>query len=228
MGSSSKVVDKDHGWRRIVKNAFALRLRPTCKVGLFGDGARQADGEMTVGALALLHEFGDRRGPPHTPKRPFLGPTFDRVEPVLELMAFQGVAGIVVGDTSPFNVLGRMGAFLAAETKKTITVGEGVLPKNAPSTALAKGMRGRGGDILRQRTLKRIAKRNDPGANLGAALKAAGILASVRPLVDTGAMVGAITWAVEQAGVEHKGEGGGGADQAAAAAGGGDSGGGHE
>jgi hypothetical protein len=76
--------------------------------------------------------------------------------------------------------LGVMGAYLAGAIRNTIT--SGVTPPNAMSTLIAKA---------------RMSKRFRPAARtLGQALGNIGILSSVKPLINTGRLLNAISWSV--------------------------------
>ncbi len=165
------VIDKDRGWKAMLKAIEAMAGESYVKVGVLADDAKGGlhaidpetgkAADLTVAEIAACNEFGTD----HIPARPFLRPTFDAVRPELERMSVKGILGILDGRLSVGQVLNLMGAFLAAETKKTITVGAEIAPTNAPSTKARKQAKGKG---------------------------------TVRTLVDTGRMVGAITWTVVQ------------------------------
>lgn len=188
-----RVVDKDRGWRAMLKAVDLAAGQSYAKVGVLADDAKGGlhaidpdtgkAAALTVAEIAAVQEFGteDR----HVQERPFLRPTFDKQREAMIDMSRRGLVGILDGKLTVGQVLNMLGAFLAAETKKTITTGAGVPPPNAPSTALRKAMRGR---------TKRFFRRE--ARTLGDALAQVGAIASVRTLVDTGRLVGAITWTV--------------------------------
>jgi hypothetical protein len=186
MGSAGKVVDVDKGWKAILKSARAVGGKRYAKVGVLADGkgeGKEGEGPLTIAEIAAILELGteDRK----IPARSFIGSTFDEQRAALEQMATELVIEVVLYGLDSDVALNRLGAKLAAEVKKKITAGQGIPPPNAPSTAMAKARTGQ---------TSRLFKRQPKG--LGDALAQVGALAAVRTLVDTGRMLGAITWAV--------------------------------
>ena len=192
MAAKSRIVDVDHGWKAIVKGAKSMAVGDYSKVGVLADtskgGFTEPGSALTVAEIAAINELGTDK----IPARSFLGSTFDEKRGLLEATAAKGIARILDGKLTTDQVLGIMGAQLAAETKKTITDSPlpGVLPINAPSTLLRKAKKGRTKKFFKAKPSK------NEGKNFGNALAQAAALESVRTLVDTGRMVNAITWQV--------------------------------
>lgn len=161
-----QVVDKDLGWKELLRRARAVR-NSYVRVGVLGDdskGAERPEGsDLTVAEIAAINEFGTDDG--HVPSRPAFRHTFDAKRAELVELGKKLMRAYIDGKMPIDRALGILGSTLASEIKKTITQWPlpGFPPPNAPSTVRAK-------------------QRDKPGM--------------VRTLVDTGRMVGAITWSV--------------------------------
>jgi hypothetical protein len=174
----AKVVDRDLGWRAMLKAVDSLAGGSYAKVGVLADdskGGAETDGGLTVAELATVLEFGTDDG--RIPSRPFLRDTFDEKRDELKQNASALLFKILDGKQSVGGALNILGMKLASETKKTITTGEGVPPPNAPSTIERKS-------VEKTRILKSGWKKSTLTLNS-------------RPLVDTGRLLNAITWSVE-------------------------------
>jgi hypothetical protein len=177
----SKIIDRDLGWKGILGAATALARGAHVKVGILGDSergglhAKEPDGKsspLTVAEIAVVNEYGTQDG--KIPARPAHRMTFDHRREEIQREAFRGLVGIVIDRkfTVP-QILNAMGLKHATAIKKTITDGAGVPPPNAPSTTARKEAAG---------------EWNKHGKSAEA---------GVRPLVDTGATVAALSWALE-------------------------------
>lgn len=106
------------------------------KVGvLASSGGRQRRGSITMAELATIHEFGSPAA--NVPERSFIRRTFTAKESEVTAMITRLLGAVVNKGMSASRALELLGAFAAAEVKKTIT--EGVSPPNAPSTVAKKG-----------------------------------------------------------------------------------------
>jgi hypothetical protein len=190
MGSQTKIEDRDHGWKDMLKAVQAARGDRYAKVGVLADsekGGLHEDGsDLTVAEIAAVLEFGTEDG--HIPERSFVRSTFDEEREELTAKAREIIVAVLFGKMKIDQGLNAMGAMLAAAVKKKITDGQGVPPPNAPSTALAKAATGK--------TEKFFGGAGGRARSLGEAFAQVGALAGVRTLVDTGRMLGAITWAI--------------------------------
>ena len=180
MGAS--IVDRDRGFAAFFKQMAEVAGEHAVKVGILSasekGGLHEVDpvtgkaSPLTIAEIAVVNEFGTQDG--RIPPRPFVSSTFDEQRGKLQDMAEKGCRRIAEGKLTPDQVLGMMGATLAAEVKKKVTTGSEIPPPNAPSTLARKvgaGVWNRGGKA------QRAAK-------------------GPRTLVNTGAMINAVTWQV--------------------------------
>ena len=148
------------------------------KVGVLDDG--QAGSEVrdgiTNGELAVAMEFGTRTAP----ARSWIGRTFDQKRAEVQADMQRLLAHVIDGKITVDKALNVLGAKYSAEVKNTVTQGEQIPPPNAPSTLARKE-----GKTHNRRDSKGRFK---PG--YGAAVRY-----GVRTLIDTGRMIGAVTWA---------------------------------
>ena len=102
------------------------------------------------------------------PKRGWISSTFDRVRGAVETNAKILVGHVLDGKLDLEKALGILGAKFASDVKETVVGGEQIPPPNAPSTLARKLSKTREGSTGEPRTL-----------------------------VDTGRMLGAVSWLVE-------------------------------
>lgn len=122
--------------------------------------------------LGIIHEYGTRT----IPARPFIGPAFARNrKEYIRLLGKLVRASVYSGNMTYLRALGIVGAKMAADMKKYVTAGPQIPPPNAPKTLERKIARGQ------WKRRKKLADGDAPPP---------------RTLVDTGRMVGAITWGV--------------------------------
>lgn len=179
MPVKAEVVDRDLGWRELMKRVAQIK-NSYAKVGVFDEGEHEGS-ELSVAEVAAVHEFGTEDG--HIPERSFLRSTFNAHREELIAIGVELMGRIVDGAITAERALNMMGASLAAQTKATIA--RGVPPPNALSTLLKKARTGRTAKFFRRKA-----------RHVGDALAQVGALAAVKPLIDTGRMIGSITWAV--------------------------------
>lgn len=161
--------ETDRGLRRL-REAWRLASgTTTVKVGLIEGGRERdpADG-VTNAQLGAIHEFGSS----NVPARPWLLPAIkknhDKYVATIRTIATQ----ILAGKMTTVRGLNLLGAMAATDVKNYVTQGTPIPPPNAPSTLWRKVKGARGMDRL--------------DAAVG----------QVRTLVDTGRMIGAVTWRV--------------------------------
>lgn len=178
----AKLVEKDHGWRAFIERVKQIP-NSHVKVGVLADDARGGlhvpGGKLTVAEIAAVNEFGTEDG--RIPARSFVRSTFEEEREHLVDLGKELMRKVLEG-MSVEQALNIMGSTLATAIKKKITVGEGIPPPNAPSTLRRKAMKGKG---VR-------AARGKPSFDQKFEASKAG----VRTLVDTGRLLGAITWSV--------------------------------
>lgn len=194
----SKLVVKDHGFAALMKRAkdIASIKGAGVKVGVLADDSKGglhqkgADGKaakLTVAEIFAVLNFGTRDG--KIPPRPVMTTVFDAKRDELKAMGARLIADVIVGNMDLDTALNMLGARLAADVKAAIVAG--FPPPNAPSTALAKAKRGRTKALFRESGAR--------GARgLGRALAQVGAIAAVKTFIDTGRLLGAITWKIER------------------------------
>lgn len=227
MKSSSRVVVKDHGFDALMRRAREIAAigGGVVKVGVLADDKRGGlhevgpDGEssrLTIAEIFAVLNFGTRDG--RIPPRPVLQATFDAKRAELKELGSRLIGDVVFGHLTLEHALGIMGSQLAADVKAAIVAG--FPPPNAPSTARAKAMKGRGVAASRSKLRTASARAQDDLdvrarghlgperkgagkrlANLAAATQKArvvlaGSYAGVKALIDTGRVLGAVTWLV--------------------------------
>lgn len=173
MGPTVKVRDVDRGWKKL--KDFAKRVgdgKTYVKVGIVGPKAQETNEEgITTVRLAMIHEFGAPSV--GIPERSFLRVTFDRNRVAYRAMLRKLLVSVF--STKPLmketQALGILGAKIAADVKGYVTQGAGVPPPNSPAT------------------LARKLAKTRPGSK-----------GQPRTLIDTGRMIGSITWIVVSGG----------------------------
>ena len=177
---TAKVIDRDLGAEAFFRSMRGLK-GAYAKVGILSDDARgglhqrKPDGtaeDLTIAEIAVVNEFGTEDG--HIPARSFVRSTYDKMRERLTADAAKLAGSIVDGKMDLTRALNILGAELATGIRAAVTQGAGIPPPNAPSTLARKEAKG---------------EWNSRGA-----AQAQGL--GPRPLVDTGAMVNAVTWAV--------------------------------
>ncbi len=179
----AEVSDKDHGWAALLKHVHENE-KQYAKVGVIGDAGAQQNGKLTVAEIGAVNEFGTEDK--IIPERSFIRSTFDRERGALIDLSRKLFGQFVDGKMTIDRALGLMGASLAASIKKTIA--GGVAPPNAPYTMLRKAMTGKSA-----RYFKPVKNNRN---SLGRGFAQAGVLAAVKPLIDTGRLLGSIAWVI--------------------------------
>lgn len=148
--------------------ATVSRENPHVKVGLLGDVKAARPGEaMTNAQLGIIHEFGTSDG--LIPARPFIFPTFEKNKAQYKAALAKLIAPVFEGGkaTDLETALKIIGQKASADMKTYVTQGAPIQPDNAESTKERK-------EAKRRKGSKGV----------------------VRTLVDTGRMVGAITYQI--------------------------------
>lgn len=178
--SESKVHDVDHGWRGFFAAVVAARGDRYAKVGVLADtdqgGLHEEGSDLTVAEIAAVLEFGTEDG--HIPERSAIRAAFDENRERIHTMVADLLVQILFGKITRDQALNALGASMAAAIKKKIA--DGIAPPNAPSTVEAK----------------LTARQRGTAQTFGEALAQVGAAAAVKPWIDTGRVLGAITWAL--------------------------------
>ncbi len=160
-----KVTDKDKGWRRLQALAKSLAADDVHVRVGVLDDGR-AGSEDHGGITTGQLAVAMEFGTAHIPARSWVGLTFDKARGEVQSDMQRLLGHIVDGKITVDKALNVLGAKYSAAVKNTVTQGEQIQPPNAPSTLARK--------LAKART----------GATNG-----------IRTLIDTGRMIGAVTWA---------------------------------
>ena len=161
-----KVVDKDKGWRRLQELSKRLTADDVhVRVGVLDDG-RAGSEVRGEGITTGQLAVAMEFGTDTIPARSWVGLTFDRARAEVQSDMQRLLWSVVEGKITVDKALNVLGAKYSAEVKNTVTQGEQIPPPNAPSTLARK-----------------MAKTRAGAAN------------AARTLIDTGRMIGAVTWA---------------------------------
>ncbi len=160
-----KVTDKDKGWRRLQALAKSLAADDVHVRVGVLDDGR-AGSEVRDGITNGQLAVAMEFGTAHIPARSWVGLTFDKARGEVQSDMQRLLGHIVDGKITVDKALNVLGAKYSAAVKNTVTQGEQIQPPNAPSTLARK--------LAKART----------GATNG-----------IRTLIDTGRMIGAVTWA---------------------------------
>ena len=160
-----KVTDKDKGWRRLQALAKSLAADDVHVRVGVLDDGR-AGSEDRDGITTGQRAVAMEFGTQNAPARSWIGRTFDQKRGEVQADMQRLLGHLVDGKITVDKALNVLGAKYSAAVKNTVTQGEQIQPPNAPSTLARK-----------------LAKTREGAAN------------GVRTLIDTGRMVGAVTWA---------------------------------
>jgi len=161
-----KVVDKDKGWKRLQELSKRLAADDVhVRVGVLDDG-RAGSEVRGEGITTGQLAVTMEFGTDTIPARSWVGLTFDRARAEVQADMQRLLGHLVDGKITVDKALNVLGAKYSAEVKNTVTQGEQIQPPNAPSTLARK-----------------MAKTRAGAAN------------AARTLIDTGRMIGAVTWA---------------------------------
>lgn len=160
-----KITDRDKGWRRLQALAKSLAADDVHVRVGVLDDGR-AGSEDRDGITTGQLAVAMEFGTAHIPARSWVGLTFDKARGEVQSDMQRLLGHIVDGKLTVDKALNVLGAKYSAAVKNTVTQGEQIQPPNAPSTLARK-----------------LAKTREGAAN------------GVRTLIDTGRMVGAVTWA---------------------------------
>lgn len=160
-----KVIDKDKGWNRLQELAKRLAANDVHVRVGVLDDGR-AGSEDHGGITTGQLAVAMELGTATIPARSWVGLTFDRARTEVQADMRTLLGHIVDGKITVDKALNVLGAKYSAAVKNTVTQGEQIQPPNAPSTIARK-----------------LAKTRKGASN------------AVRTLIDTGRMIGAVTWA---------------------------------
>ena len=161
----AKVTDIDRGWKRL--QALSKQLASNDVHVRVGvlDDGKEGSADRGGFTNGML-AVAMEFGTATIPARSWIGRTFDKKRSEVQADMQRLLGHILDGKILVDKALNVLGAKYSAEVKNTVTQGEQIPPPNAPSTLARK-----------------LAKTREGAAN------------TVRTLIDTGRMVGSVTWA---------------------------------
>jgi hypothetical protein len=160
--------EKDRGWKEFAAFiADIKRDQPHVKVGVLDDGGKGSDDHGGFTNAQLAAIHEFGSEDGTIPERSFIRSTLTANIQEYKRILTKIVRGIYMRKLTPERGLGLLGAQVAADIKKRVTTGDEVPPPNAPST------------LARKEKLRRKGSKGLP-----------------RTLVDTGRMIGSVSWAV--------------------------------
>jgi hypothetical protein len=159
-----KITDKDKGWNRLQDLAKRLASEDVHVRVGVLDDGR-AGSEDHGGITTGQLAVAMEFGTATIPARSWIGRTFDQKRNEVQSDMARLLGHIVDGKVSVDKALNVLGAKYSAAVKNTVTQGEQIPPPNAPSTLARK-----------------LAK------------TARGSAGAVRTLIDTGRLIGSVTW----------------------------------
>lgn len=124
------------GLERIEKRLKELR-GARLRVGVLSNDQHDPDNPIGLAELAAIHEFGSPAA--NIPERSFIRRTFREKRPELLDVVRKVAKGTVKGKITAERGLNLLGAWLAAEVKKTVTDGPHIPPPLQPETIARKG-----------------------------------------------------------------------------------------
>lgn len=174
MKATFTVKESDSGWARLRATATEVRRGAYAKVGILENALPPENDEgeklpFTMASLAAIHEFGSKDG--RIPERSFIRGGIDANEEEIRKVTLKVARGIYEGRFDVEKGLNIIGATGAAVIRRFVTKGDQVPPPNAPSTLARKVAKG-----------KWRGRKPVDAAKL------------VRTLIDTGRMIGSVTW----------------------------------
>lgn len=181
----------DGEWQKIKARLKPLTKDPRAKVGIVGAQASQTKGKLSLPEVAAVHEFGSPKN--RIPERSFIRSTLDAnkadyinlIRPLLVLL--------LEGKLTVKRLLGLWGAKAASDVKGRLLRGTPIPPPLSKQTVKERLARAK---AQQQQGTKPSKLRDSSGRFLS--LKGTGM----RPLVDTGQLVAAISWEVAMEGTE--------------------------
>ena len=161
----AKVTDIDRGWKRL--QALSKQLASNDVHVRVGvlDDGKEGSADRDGLTNGML-AVAMEFGTSRIPARSWIGRTFDHKRNEVQADMQRLLGHIVDGKISVDKALNVLGAKYSAEVKNTVTQGEPIPPPSAPSTLARK-----------------LAKTREGAAN------------GVRTLIDTGRLIGSVTWA---------------------------------
>jgi hypothetical protein len=138
--AKSKVIDKDLGYKKILRNISKLNSNPYVKVGWLETAGTHKGSSMTVAQIASIHEFGAPSA--GIPERAPIRKTIDSKKAEIQNKQEQLLDKVLLGKIDTDKGLALLGQFTKSEIQSTIRAG--LTPPWAESTLAARVARSGG------------------------------------------------------------------------------------
>ncbi len=137
MAKGVSIKDTDLGMKELVRTFRGLANEPYVKVGFLEDEGGHRGSNLSVVAIASVHEFGTTDG--RVPERSFVRTAYDENLSDFESFAKEQKDDIVFRGKKTDVALGLIGQKIQAAIQRKITEGDSSWDPLAPSTIAAKG-----------------------------------------------------------------------------------------
>lgn len=140
MAKGVKIIDKDHGFKALMKTVLGLKKdRPSVAVGVLESSASRADGETTVLNVATFNEFGTKNadGSVHVPERSFIRAWFDQNRALCQKRLKGLLQRVIKGELTEEQALDQFGLWAQGSIQRRMA--SSIPPPNADSTVAKKG-----------------------------------------------------------------------------------------
>lgn len=127
--------DQDEGFDKLMTTFSLNDGGSTVDVGFLRSSGMHKNADLSVAALAAVHEFGSSDG--RIPERSFMRSAVDGSKNQLQALVDKISAKVFDGDMDRKKGLGLIGQFL--KDRIVAKINSGVPPPNAPSTVARKG-----------------------------------------------------------------------------------------
>lgn len=184
-GIKLTISERGKGLAELKRELKKLGRSPYVKVGVVGKAAQQKHkgAPLSMVELAATHELGNpKRG---IPERSFLRSTFTKNKAAYEKMLRSLVVQYITEKISVERLLGLIGAKVSADVKATIVGGKPLAPPLSPRTIEEKKKRAKAAAQQKGGKLRDAKGKFFSTKGLG-----------LRPLVDTGQLLGSLSWEV--------------------------------
>jgi len=171
---ASSVRSKDHGWADFQSMIEDIRKQQySVKVGVLDDGRKGSAvraGGLTNAQIAAVHEFGAPSV--NIPERSFIRSTFAKNQKGYITDLGNALKKVFEKRFTVDQAFNAIGAKMATDIKKAVTVGPEIPPPNTP--------------VVLKRKMAKGTKHKKNSSTFG----------EVRTLIDTGRMIASVSWAL--------------------------------
>lgn len=187
-----KVEQNDEEWKKLQARLRPLTKQPRAEVGVVGEQASEDHGGITMAELAAVHEYGSPKN--GIPERSFIRSTLESNASEYATLLRPLLRQLLDGKISVKKLLSIWGAKASSDIRARLLRGAPLSPALSKRTLAARKARA----LARQQSGEAPGKlRSSDGRFLS--LKNVGL----RPLVETGQLVAALSWEVVMSSTER-------------------------